>query len=113
MVWRVLIFLLFSYYISIKVQKCLLSGLFLNIAELQRENHYLTLASRQRARIHPSSVLNGKLKAKYIVFTELVATRKTYMRTVTQVDPEWIDEFVPSVQPLRKTFKHSDGFERL
>ncbi|XP_055301326.1 ATP-dependent RNA helicase DHX33 [Sitodiplosis mosellana] len=91
-----------------QVRKCLLSGLFINIAELQRDNHYLTLTNRQRAKIHPSSVLNGKSTAKYILFTELVATGKTYMRTVTQIDPEWIDEVVPNIQQLKKLFKISD-----
>lgn len=81
----------------------------MNIAELQRDNHYLTLTNRQRAKIHPSSVLSGKPNAKYIVFTELVATGKTYMRTVTQIDPEWIDEVVPNIQQIKRLFKISDG----
>lgn len=85
------------------MRKCLLSGLFINIAELQRDNHYLTLASRQRAKIHPSSVLSGKPAAKFIIFTELVATGKSYMRTVTHIDPEWIEEVVPNIfQNFRK-----------
>lgn len=82
-----------------------MSGLFVNIAELQRDNHYLTLTNRQRAKIHPSSVLNGKPSAKYILFTELVATGKTYMRTVSHIDSEWIDEVVPNLQQVKKLFK--------
>lgn len=77
------------------MRKCLLSGLFSNVAELQRENHYLTLANRHRAKIHPSSTLSGKPVAKYIVFSELVKTDKTFMRTVTQIEPDWVEEFVP------------------
>lgn len=92
------------------MRKCLLSGLFLNIAELQRDNHYLTLMSRQRAKIHPSSALSGKATPKYILFTELVATGKTYMRTVTEIAPEWINEVVPNIQQLKKLFRISDGF---
>lgn len=91
-----------------KIRKCLLSGLFVNIAELQRENHYLTLTNRQRAKIHPSSVLNGKPSTKYILFTELVATGKTYMRTVTHIEPEWIDEVVPNIHKLKKLLKIFD-----
>lgn len=88
-----------------KVRKCLLSGLFMNIAELQRDNHYLTLTNRQRAKIHPSSVLNGKPNAKYILFTELVTTGRTYMRTVMHIESEWIDEVVPNIQQLKKLLK--------
>lgn len=83
--------------------------MFINIAELQRDNQYLTLTSRQSAKIHPSSILSGKPTTKYILFTELVSTGKTYMRKVTQIDPEWIDEVVPNVQQLKKLFKISVG----
>lgn len=97
--------LFFLKLLFIQVRKCLLSGLFINIAELQRDNHYLTLTSRQRAKIHPSSVLSGKPTAKFILFTELVATGKTYMRTVTQIDPEWIEEVVPNLQNVVQNFR--------
>lgn len=96
---------MFFVFLFEKVRKCLLSGLFINIAELQRDNHYLTLVSRQRAKIHPSSVLSGKPTAKFILFTELVATGKSYMRTVTQIDPEWIDEVVPNIQNAIQNFR--------
>lgn len=93
----------------IQVRKCLLSGLFTNIAELQRDNLYLTSTNRQSAKLHPSSILSGKSPAKHVLFTELIATGKTYMRTVSQIEPEWIDEVVPNIQQLKKLFKISDG----
>lgn len=74
------------------------------MAELHREHHYLTTASRQKARVHPSSILSGKPRARYVVYSELVTTGKTYMRTVTNVEPDWIEEIVPNVDLLKKLF---------
>lgn len=107
-----------------KIRKCLISGLFNNIAELQqRDNHYVVLASRQRAMIHPSSVLSGfqahhngfsstngngivssagskmkdglSQKPTFVIFSEIVQTSQIYLRTVTRIEPEWIAEVAP------------------
>lgn len=104
-----------------KIRKCLITGLFNNIAELhQRDNHYVVLSNRQRAKIHPSSVLSGyqanlngfsstngngtagsKMKdgnnqrPVFVMFSEIVQTTQVYMRTVTRIEPEWIEEVVP------------------
>lgn len=84
-----------------QVRKCLLTGLFANVAELQRDNAYMTLAgtTRLKAKIHPSSVLgknyNAKNHARCVLFTELVFTGRSYMRTVTSIEVDWIEEVVP------------------
>lgn len=86
-----------------------MTGLFINLAELQRENHYLTLANRQKAKIHPSSVLSGKPRAKFVLFTELVSTNRTHMRCVTAIEQEWIDEIVPNLSQTKALFNGSNG----
>lgn len=86
-----------------------MAGLFINLAELQRENHYLTLASRQKAKIHPSSVLSGKPREKYMLFTELVSTGRAYIRCVTAIEQEWIDEIVPNLSQTKALFNGSNG----
>uniref|UniRef100_T1GNP9 RNA helicase n=1 Tax=Megaselia scalaris TaxID=36166 RepID=T1GNP9_MEGSC len=91
------------------VRKCLLSGLFSNIAELQRDNFYLTLSSRQRAKIHPSSVLSGKSRPALIIFTEIVATDRNFLRTVTAIEPEWVEEVVPNY-PFLSRLRQSNSF---
>lgn len=126
-----------------QIRKCLISGLFNNIAELQpRDNSYLTLANRQRAQIHPTSVLsayNGNLNGSsvsngncngngngiiavsggsssssknnhvrenvrpgYVLYSEIVQTTQTYLRTVTKIDPEWISEAAPECGYLNR-----------
>lgn len=77
-----------------QVRKCLVTGLFMNIAELQRERQYLTVESRQIVAIHPSSVLYG-LQPHFVLFTEVVQTGSCYLRQVSQVDPEWLHDIVP------------------
>ncbi|XP_053684082.1 ATP-dependent RNA helicase DHX33 [Sabethes cyaneus] len=79
----------------VPIVKCLLGGLYKNVAELQRDNSYLTLSSRTRCRIHPSSVLAGRARPGYVLFTELVQTGNSYLRTVSELEPEWIGEVVP------------------
>ncbi|XP_069692432.1 ATP-dependent RNA helicase DHX33-like [Periplaneta americana] len=77
-----------------QVRKCLITGLFMNVAELQREKQYLTVESRQAVAIHPSSVLFGS-QPHCVLFTEVVQTGRCFLRQVSQIDPEWLREIVP------------------
>uniref|UniRef100_A0A182ITB2 RNA helicase n=1 Tax=Anopheles atroparvus TaxID=41427 RepID=A0A182ITB2_ANOAO len=79
------------------VAKCMLTGLFANIATKQPDHLYLTTTSSLKARIHPSSSICGKMRPPVVIYTELVATRFNYLRNVTEIDPAWIDEVVPNV----------------
>lgn len=49
------------------------------------------LGSRQIVTIHPSSVLFHS-KPSCIVFTELIQTGKRYVRQVTLIDQDWIED---------------------
>jgi HrpA-like RNA helicase len=62
----------------------------------------MALNNRQRAKIHPSSVFNGKPLPNYIIFTEFVITQKSFLRTVTAIEPEWIGEIMPQCGVLDK-----------
>lgn len=85
-----------------QVRKCLLAGLFENIAELQRDNFYLTISGRQRSKIHPSSVFHGKYKPEYIIFSEIVVTERSFLRILTEIDSNWISEVVPNFCHLNR-----------
>lgn len=112
-----------------QIRKCLITGMFNNIAQYQqRENNYIVLASRQRAQIHPSSSLSGynlnlngmssngngiismtaKMKIdhnqrpNYVIFNEIVQTTNTYLRIVTRINPEWLEEVVPECDFLNR-----------
>lgn len=63
---------------------------------MQRDHSFVTVSSRHKAKIHPSSVLNNKSNLKCILFTELVQTSMNFMRIVSSIEPEWIEEVVPN-----------------
>ena len=79
---------------SIPIKKCILSGYFTQVALLQKNNVYLTVKDSQVVIIHPSSVLS--YRPEYVVYHELVLTKKNYMRTVLDVKPAWLFEIAPS-----------------
>ncbi len=43
--------------------------------------------------IHPSSVLN--FRPEFVLYNDLVLTKKNYMRTVMSIKPEWLFEIAP------------------
>ena len=98
---------------NIKVQSCgsqttyesvriaLSRGLFTNVARLTREGHFITLDSRQKVTIHPSSVMFST-KPEIVIFNELIATQKTYIRDLSLVDANWLLKDQPEYFKLRR-----------
>lgn len=64
----------------VPIKKCILSGYFTQVSLLQKNNVYLTVKDSQVVLIHPSSILS--FRPEYVVYHELVLTKKNYMRTV-------------------------------
>jgi len=57
---------------------------------------YKTKLGNGTVSIHPSSALFGRNPAPAcVVYTELVTTKKTYIRGVTQIREEWLHEVAP------------------
>lgn len=75
-----------NYYHNIR--KCIASGLFMSVAHLQRQGHYLTAKDNQVVAIHPSSVLDKK--PQWVAFQEFVLTTRNFIRTCTEVDIDWL-----------------------
>lgn len=59
----------------------------------------LQMFTRQPVTIHPSSTLHST-KPKMVLFTELVATSKYYLRGVSVIEPEWLTE--KHIHPARR-----------
>jgi len=76
------------------VRQALAAGLFLNVAQLTVDGHYVALDSGHHVHIHPSSVLFNK-KPEMVVYTEMVSTTKTYIRGLTLVQEQWLQESNP------------------
>ena len=72
--------------------RCLITGLFTNVAERQPNKVFKTLSSRQDVKIHSSSTLFG-LTGGYVLYSELLNTGTTnFMNNLSQVEPGWLVE---------------------
>ncbi|KAL7746999.1 DEAH-box ATP-dependent RNA helicase prp43 [Sorochytrium milnesiophthora] len=80
-----------AYYTNIR--KALLSGNFMQVAHLQRGGSYLTVKDNQVVHMHPSSCLAQN--PEWVLYNEFVLTARNYIRTVTEVDPEWLLDLAP------------------
>eukprot|EP01054_Gregarina_sp_Poly1_P011034 Gregarina_sp_Poly_1__11033@NODE_881_length_5877_cov_60_743029_g630_i0_p1_GENE_NODE_881_length_5877_cov_60_743029_g630_i0NODE_881_length_5877_cov_60_743029_g630_i0_p1_ORF_typecomplete_len739_score124_15Flavi_DEAD/PF07652_14/9_8e31HA2/PF04408_23/5_4e29OB_NTP_bind/PF07717_16/3_1e19DEAD/PF00270_29/3_4e16DEAD/PF00270_29/1_4e02Helicase_C/PF00271_31/2_6e12AAA_22/PF13401_6/4_5e11AAA_19/PF13245_6/1_4e09SRP54/PF00448_22/5_4e07SRP54/PF00448_22/3_2e03ResIII/PF04851_15/5_7e07Herpes_ori_bp/PF02399_15/9_2e06AA len=70
------------------VKKALLSGFFMQVAHLQRGQVYLTVKENEIVTLYPGTVLSHT--PQWIVYHELVMTGKSFVRTVTNVEGEWL-----------------------
>ena len=59
----------------------------LQVAHLERTGHYLTVKDNQVVQLHPSTCLDHK--PEWTLYNEFVLTTKNYIRTVTDIKPEW------------------------
>ena len=95
--------------------KCICAGLFLQVATripssnqhqgvklggksglIPSRGQYKTRNGGNLVSIHPTSFMFGRNPpAKYVVYTELLQTSKLYIRGVTQIRDEWLDENSP------------------
>jgi pre-mRNA-splicing factor ATP-dependent RNA helicase DHX15/PRP43 len=81
-----------DYYVNIR--KSIVSGFFMQVAHLQRQGHYLTVKDNQVVVLHPSTCLDHK--PEWVIYDEFVLTSKNYIRTVTDVKPQWLLEIAPN-----------------
>jgi HrpA-like RNA helicase len=98
--------------------KCVAAGLFLQVASrrkvdveedskkgrsgliLSSRGSYRTKVGNENVSIHPTSMMFNRQPApKCVVYTELVVTKKTYIRGVTQIREEWLQEVAPKFYP--------------
>lgn len=76
------------------IKKCLTAGFFYHTARMQKGGNYKTIKNQQTVHIHPSSHVSETLP-KWVVYHELVYTSKEYMRTVSEIKPQWLVEVAP------------------
>uniref|UniRef100_A0A8C7YYZ1 ATP-dependent RNA helicase DHX15 n=1 Tax=Oryzias sinensis TaxID=183150 RepID=A0A8C7YYZ1_9TELE len=85
-----------DYYINIR--RALVTGFFMQVAHLERTGHYLTVKDNQVVQLHPSTVLDHK--PEWVLYNEFVLTTKNYIRTCTDVKPEWLMRIAPQYYDL-------------
>ncbi|KAI4458128.1 atp-dependent rna helicase [Holotrichia oblita] len=86
-----------DYYINIR--KALVNGFFMQVAHLERTGHYLTIKDNQMVQLHPSSCLDHK--PEWVIYNEFVLTTKNYIRTVTDIKPDWLLKIAPQYYDLQ------------
>ncbi|KAI5705833.1 hypothetical protein M8J75_002206 [Diaphorina citri] len=86
-----------DYYINIR--KSLVTGFFMQVAHLEKDGRYLTIKDNQVVQLHPSTCLDHK--PEWVVYNEFVLTTKNYIRTVTDVKPEWLIKLAPQYYELQ------------
>ncbi|CCG84012.1 protein of unknown function [Taphrina deformans PYCC 5710] len=75
------------------IRKCICSGYFHQSARLRGVAEYANLRSGMTSSVHPTSALYGLgYLPEYVVYHQIMLTSKTYMSTVTAVDPYWLAE---------------------
>ena len=78
-----------------RILKSLIAGYFAQVAHLETAGYYITVKDNQYVFIHPSSYLHGSRKATWVLFHEFVLTSKNYIRTVTEIKPEYLLQVAP------------------
>ncbi|RXG68967.1 Pre-mRNA-splicing factor ATP-dependent RNA helicase DHX15, partial [Armadillidium vulgare] len=97
-----------DYYINIR--KALVSGFFMQVAHLERTGHYMTIKDNQNVQLHPSTCLDHK--PDWVLYNEFVLTTKNYIRTVTDIKPEWLLRIAPNYYDLQN-FPHCEARRHL
>lgn len=96
---------------SVAIRKAITSGFFFHTARLERGSQYRTLKHKQEVHLHPSSCLRDEAP-RYVVYNELVLTKKEYMRHCSIIDVKWLHEIAPhyyekiEVQQDERRHKH-------
>ncbi|KAI5804159.1 P-loop containing nucleoside triphosphate hydrolase protein [Peziza echinospora] len=93
-----------KYYTNIR--RALLSGFFMQVAKRTGNGkNYVTVKDNQTVLLHPSTVLAQE--SEWLIYNEFVLTSKNYIRTVTQIKPEWLLEIADTYYDL-STFPKGD-----
>ena len=71
------------------ILKCILNGMFQNVAIRQGDGTYKQVMNNQQVKIHPTSCLINR-KVPCIMYNELTITTATYARTVSSIHPAWL-----------------------
>ena len=81
------------------IRKALTAGFFMQVAKKKSGNKgFLTVKDNQDVLIHPLTVLAKE--NEWVIYNEFVLTSKNYIRTVTNVRPEWLVELAPKYYNL-------------
>jgi pre-mRNA-splicing factor ATP-dependent RNA helicase DHX15/PRP43 len=83
----------------VDIRKALVCGYFMQVAHKEGEKgSYLTIKDNQVVSLHPSCGLDTQ--PEWVLFNEFVLTTRHYIRTVTEIRPEWLLELAANYYDL-------------
>ncbi|ORY77997.1 P-loop containing nucleoside triphosphate hydrolase protein [Leucosporidium creatinivorum] len=93
-----------SYYDNIR--RALTCGFFMHVAHREGDkNGYTTVKDNQIVGLHPSNGLDNN--PEWVLYNEFVLTTRNFIRTVTEVRPEWLLEYAADYYDV-KTFPQGE-----
>ncbi|SAM76911.1 probable PRP43-involved in spliceosome disassembly [Ustilago bromivora] len=78
------------------IQMAIACGFFMQVAHRAGGNKkvFTTIKDNQVVSPHPSSTLDHA--AEFVIYHEFVLTTRNFIRTITEVKPEWLYDFAPA-----------------
>lgn len=74
-----------------RLRECLVSGYWRNGARWVADGTYRSVRGNVTLHVHPNSVLfTRKPRSGWVVFHEMEETKKTQIRILTEIEPEWL-----------------------
>jgi pre-mRNA-splicing factor ATP-dependent RNA helicase DHX15/PRP43 len=90
----------------VDIRRALVCGYFMQIAHKQGEKgSYLTVKDNQVVSLHPSCGL--ETQPEWVLFNEFVLTTRHFIRTVTEIRPDWLLELAANYYDMT-TFTDSE-----
>lgn len=78
------------------ILKALAAGFFFNACRLQKNGSYRTMNKPHTVQLHPSSYLaRSERRPRWLIYNELVFTKKEYIRQVFEIEGQWLSEVAP------------------
>ncbi|KAJ7470444.1 P-loop containing nucleoside triphosphate hydrolase protein [Mycena latifolia] len=74
-----------------RLRRCLVSGYWRNGARWVADGTYRSVRGNRTLHVHPTSVLfTRKPRSGWVIFHEMEETKKTQIRIITEIEPDWL-----------------------
>ncbi|KAL9714908.1 hypothetical protein Ac2012v2_001568 [Leucoagaricus gongylophorus] len=86
-----------------RLRRCLVSGYWRNGARWMADGTYRSVRGNRVLSVHPTSVLfTRKPRSGWIIFHEMEETKKTQIRILTEIEPDWLLDHGHEYQEQRR-----------
>ncbi|KAG8734355.1 hypothetical protein FRC11_004361 [Ceratobasidium sp. 423] len=79
---------------AVRLRRCLVSGYWRNGARWSADGTYRSVRGDTVLHVHPNSVMfTRKPRTGWVVYHEMEETKKTQIRILTEIEPDWLLEY--------------------